>query len=83
MLAATMLRESCGKTLPTDFYFVDSGGLSMIGWGVQGTHANDHPPLPAGHYEITLQAQGFTDELVPFDLVAGRTMTLEVHMKRP
>jgi RNA polymerase sigma-70 factor (ECF subfamily) len=83
MLAATKLRDSSGKTLPTDFYFVDSGGLSMIGWGVQGTHANDHPPLPAGHYEITLQAQGFTDELVPFDLVAGRTMTLEVHMKRP
>jgi hypothetical protein len=39
---------------------------------------NDHPQLPAGHYELTLTGEGLAPAVVPFDLVRGETKTLDV-----
>ncbi|MBK7644359.1 MAG: RNA polymerase sigma factor [Planctomycetes bacterium] len=76
--AAVELRDASGAKLATDFYCVTAGMRYGCGWYLCEQGPNDHPPLPAGHYEFTLKAEGFATEVVPVDLVAGELKTLDV-----
>jgi len=76
--ASVELRNTAGETIPTDFYCLTANGHYACGWYLCEQGPNDHPPLPAGHYEFTLKAEGFATEVVPVDIVAGETKTLEV-----
>jgi RNA polymerase sigma factor (sigma-70 family) len=72
------LRNARGEQVPTEFFCLVSGGTYGCGWYLCEQGPNDHPPLPAGHYEFTLKAEGFANEVVGVDLVVGETKTLEV-----
>jgi hypothetical protein len=77
------LRDGRGEKLQTDFYCRSATGNYGCGWYLCEQGINDHPPLPAGHYELTLTADGFAKETVPFELVQGETRTLEVVLHHP
>ena len=64
--------------LPGAAVSLTAGGRYGCDWYLCEQGPNDHPPLPAGHYEFTLKAEGFAPEVVPVDLIAGETKTLDV-----
>jgi len=76
--APVELRNAAGEKLATHFYCITAGGRYGCDWYLCEQGPNDHPPLPAGHYEFTLKAEGFAPEVVPVDLIAGETKTLDV-----
>ena len=80
--AAVELRDARGDKLATDFYCITAGARYSCGWSLCEQGLNDHPPLPAGHYELTLSADGFKDEKLQLDLLQGQTQTLEPIMHR-
>jgi hypothetical protein len=79
--AAIELRDSRREKLETAFYCITPGGGFGCGWYLCEQGINDHPPLPAGHYELTLTADGFEPATKAFDLIQGETLTLEIPMR--
>lgn len=76
--AAVELRDGTGTKLETEFYGVTNEGLWKSTWSISARGPADHAPLPAGHYELTIAAEGFAPEVFPVDLIAGETTTLDV-----
>ncbi|HTF87404.1 MAG TPA: carboxypeptidase-like regulatory domain-containing protein [Planctomycetota bacterium] len=79
--AAIELRNAGGDKLQTEFYCTTPTGGYGCGWYLCEQGINDHPPLPAGHYELKLTADGFEDATASFDLIQGETTTLEIPMR--
>lgn len=80
--ATVELRDAGGAKLETDFYCEVQNTHYGCGWYLCEQGLNDHPPLPPGHYEFTLSADGYESEVCAVDLVAGETRTLEVFLRR-
>lgn len=76
--ATVDLRNFRNERVTTDFYCLKTSGLFGCADYVCAHGINDHPPLPVGHYELSLGASGLATQTVPFDVVAGETQTLEV-----
>jgi hypothetical protein len=80
--ATVELRDARGDKLRTDFFCLTPGMGYGCGWYLCEQGINDHPPLRAGHYELTLSAEGFETQQTPLDLVQGETRTIEVVLRR-